>query len=215
MSSGRVVGGIGVTRVVGLFLCAALTLGQFSLLDQPAVAQAIIAADDLEKALADPRPAQMSADQIETQKTVKAVLIGVKSSATVDSSVKILVGRIVEKDYVPTVDLAVYFEFDSADITSKAKATLDPLARALARPSLRGATIVLAGHTDATGKADYNRELSQRRADAVKDYLVSGQRRPMPRKLLIAAGFGQTFLKDKGDPSSAINRRVQIINLGR
>jgi outer membrane protein OmpA-like peptidoglycan-associated protein len=204
-----------VRRVVLLFLCALLTLGHFAFLDRRAEAQAVIATDDIEKALADKRPAQMSVAEIEAQRMVKAVLTDVIKIATVNSSVKIQVGRSVQKDYVPAVDLAVYFDFDSAEITSKAKATLDPLASALARPSLKGVTIVLAGHTDATGKVDYNKELSQRRADAVRDYLVAGQRMAMPRKLLIPVGFGEAFLKNKEDPTSAVNRRVQIINIGR
>jgi outer membrane protein OmpA-like peptidoglycan-associated protein len=205
-----------ITRVVQFFLYAALTLGPFSLLDhRPALAQAVIATDDLVKALADRKPTNMSATDMETQKTVKVVLTDVAKISALDPKVVIVIKKDLEKDYVPTVDLAVYFDFDKAEITPRARATLDPLAAALARPSLKGATIVLAGHTDATGKADYNKELSQRRADAVKDYLVSGQRRPMPRQLLIAVGFGEALLKDKQDPSSAVNRRVQIINIGR
>src|ERR1700731_3372710 len=108
-----------VRRVVLLFLCALPTLGHFAFLDRRAEAQAVIATDDIEKALADKRPAQMSVAEIEAQRMVKAVLTDVIEIATVNSSVKIQVGRSVQKDYVPAVDLAVYFDFDSAEITSK------------------------------------------------------------------------------------------------
>jgi hypothetical protein len=78
----------------------------------------------------------------------------------------------------------------ATDDLEKALADREPAQAVLARPNLKGVTIVLAGHTDATGN-DYNMELSQRRADAVRDYLVSGQPMPIPRKLLIPVGFGE------------------------
>jgi outer membrane protein OmpA-like peptidoglycan-associated protein len=201
--------------LVRLFVCAALALGVLLLTDLgPLSAQTVISSEDIEMALNAKRPTQLPAPDPEAQRTIKLVLAQVGNVGSLDPSMKVLILRSTRLDYIPAVDLPVYFDFDSADITDKAKVTLDPLARALARPSLKGVAIVLAGFTDATGKPDYNKELSQRRADAVRDYLVSGQR-PMPRKLLIPIGFGEAFLKDKQNPASGINRRVQIINLGR
>jgi outer membrane protein OmpA-like peptidoglycan-associated protein len=203
-----------VKKVIPLFLCGVLVGGQFLLMDcRLAMAQSVIATDDLVKALADKKPAQMSSVEIEAQKSVKAVLTDVSKSVKIESSVKIKIDKSAQKDYVPAIDLAVYFDFDSAEITDKAKATLDPLSRALQSPSLKGATIVLAGFTDAAGKFDYNKDLSQRRATAVKGYLVSGH--GMPAQQLVDVGFGELHLKDPNDPKSAVNRRVQIINLGQ
>jgi outer membrane protein OmpA-like peptidoglycan-associated protein len=203
-----------VKKIIPMLFCAVLIGGQSLLLDcRPATAQAVIATDDLVKALADKKPAQMSSVEIEAQKSVKAVLTDVSKSVKVESSVKVKIDKSAQKDYVPAVDLAVFFDFDSAEITDKAKATLDPLARALQSPGLKGVTIVLAGFTDATGKFDYNKDLSQRRAGAVKSYLVSGH--SMPAQQLIDVGFGELHLKDPNDPKSAVNRRVQIINVGQ
>jgi OOP family OmpA-OmpF porin len=203
-----------VKKVIPLFLCGVLVCGQSLLLDcRPAMAQSVISTDDLVKALADKKPPQMSSVEIEAQKSVKAVLTDVSKGVKVESSVKIKIDKSAQKDYVPAIDLAVYFDFDSAEITDKAKATLDPLSRAPQSPSLKGATIVLAGFTDATGKFDYNKDLSQRRATAVKGYLVSGH--GMPAQQLVDVGFGELHLKDPKDPKSAVNRRVQIINLGQ
>jgi outer membrane protein OmpA-like peptidoglycan-associated protein len=203
-----------VKWLIQLLLCSVLIVGEGLLFNlRPAVAQPVMSTDDLVKGLEDKKPAQMSTVQIEAQKSVKAVLTDVGKTVTVESSVKVKIDKSVQKDYIPAVDLAVYFDFDSAAITDKAKATLDPLGRALQNPILKGATIVLAGFTDATGKVDYNKQLSQQRASSVKDYLVSGFQ--IPAQLLINVGFGELHLKDPKNPTSAVNRRVQIINIGK
>lgn len=139
----------------------------------PAVAQTIISTDEIVRALTVDKPSKMSSAEIEAQKSVKVVLTDVSKMTSLDTPVKVKVEKSLKKDYIPAIDLSVYFDFDSATITDKAKATLDPLVRALENPKLIGSTIVLAGFTDATGKPDYNRDLSQRRASSVKNYLVS------------------------------------------
>ena len=70
---------------------------------------------------------------------------------------------------------------------------------------------VVAGHTDAKGTADYNQSLSERRADSVKRYVVSKYNLSANDILTVGHGFEQ--LKDKQNPLSGTNRRVQIVNL--
>jgi outer membrane protein OmpA-like peptidoglycan-associated protein len=69
----------------------------------------------------------------------------------------------------------------------------------------------LGGYTDAVGGEEYNLDLSSRRADAVKQYLV--QKYNLSADHLITAGYGKTHLKNANDPRSQENRRVQIINM--
>jgi outer membrane protein OmpA-like peptidoglycan-associated protein len=179
----------------------------------PAAAQQEISDEEIVRSLTAERPGQMSAIEIDGQKSAEALLNDLSNLTAIDPAI---IGRIrkrISLHYVPTVDLAVYFEYDSAEITDRARRTLNFLGLALRRPILEGSTIVLAGHTDATGSFEYNRDLSQRRAASVKAYLVSQFQ--IPPSLLINAGVGELFLKDKQNPASAINRRVQIINLGR
>jgi outer membrane protein OmpA-like peptidoglycan-associated protein len=111
----------------------------------------------------------------------------------------------------PSVDLMVYFDFNSASITDQAKPTLATLGRALASDELRGSSFMIAGHTDAKGKAAYNQALSERRANAVRDYLVK-EFNLEPRRL-VSVGYGRERLKDAQHPYAAENRRVQIVNL--
>ena len=70
---------------------------------------------------------------------------------------------------------------------------------------------MLSGHTDAKGSDDYNQKLSERRAEAVKKYLV--EKLKLSPDNLTTAGYGRRDLKNKDNPFAAENRRVQIVNL--
>ena len=109
------------------------------------------------------------------------------------------------------IDLTVYFAFDSAEISPQAEPVLNTLGEALARQDYKGRTFVLAGHTDAKGTAEYNQGLSERRAEAVKRYIVS--RFKLGGDDLLTAGYGFERLKDTKNPYAEENRRVQVVNL--
>jgi outer membrane protein OmpA-like peptidoglycan-associated protein len=111
-------------------------------------------------------------------------------------------------DYSRSVDLTVYFEYNSARVTARTRATLDQLGEALASRELRGNKFLIAGHTDASGSDEYNRELSLRRAEAVRDYLVR-EFRISPARIVVT-GWGMSRLKKADEPTSAINRRVEV-----
>jgi outer membrane protein OmpA-like peptidoglycan-associated protein len=111
----------------------------------------------------------------------------------------------------PRIDMEIKFDFNSADIAKSALRDMDELGRALTNPDLRGSTFALGGYTDAVGGEEYNLDLSSRRADAVKQYLV--QKYNLSADHLITAGYGKTHLKNANDPRSQENRRVQIINM--
>ncbi len=113
----------------------------------------------------------------------------------------------------PQIDLTVYFGFDSARIELQAAISLNRLAEALVRPGLRGNGFGIFGHTDAAGTAQYNQALSERRAEAVRDYLVASF--GIKSETLLAVGYGFERLKDRSHPRADENRRVQIVNLDR
>ncbi|MGE0700073.1 MAG: OmpA family protein [Hyphomicrobiaceae bacterium] len=112
----------------------------------------------------------------------------------------------------PAIDLTIYFDFNSAEIGPKAVPGLVELGRALSSDTLKGTRFLLAGHTDAKGGDAYNLKLSQRRADAIKRYLV-GQFGVDERRLL-AIGYGKEQPKNTGNPLADENRRVQVVNFG-
>jgi len=81
----------------------------------------------------------------------------------------------------------IYYDFDESFIRDDAKPTLDELAQnLLLNPNIQ---IQLASHTDCRGNDRYNEDLSQRRAQAAVDYLIS---RGVQADRLIAKGFGES-----------------------
>ena len=142
-------------------------------------------------------------------KKVRRVLVPVRPKASTGySDGTVVVDRPFVLNYNHTVDLEIFFPFDSAEITPRARLTLDVLGEALSSPDLRDAIYLIAGHTDSRGKADYNQWLSERRAAAAKDYLVRNF--PIEPLSLVAVGFGERELFDPDAPAAAVNRRVEV-----
>jgi outer membrane protein OmpA-like peptidoglycan-associated protein len=111
---------------------------------------------------------------------------------------------------LPQVDVEVYFAFDSAEILPQALPTLDKLGTALSQAEFKGIAFVLAGHADAKGTAEYNRGLSERRAEAVKRFLK--EKFNLSAADFMTVGYGFEQLKDPDHPLSEVNRRVQVVN---
>lgn len=102
-------------------------------------------------------------------------------------------------------DLRVNFDYNSANLTSAARANLNEFARALRDPRLGSSQFVVEGHTDGMGSDSFNLELSMRRASSVVDYLRG---HGVDSARLEAKGYG----KQKplvADPNAGENRRVE------
>ena len=110
----------------------------------------------------------------------------------------------------PKIDLEINFEFNSAVLGSKAMPQVAELGKALTSEDLKGRTFILAGFTDAKGSETYNQGLSERRADAVRQFL--SKKYGIEAGNLVTVGYGHTQLKDPANPFAADNRRVQVIN---
>ena len=111
----------------------------------------------------------------------------------------------------PKIDLEINFDYNSADISAKSLPSVQALGRALTNADLKGSTFVVAGHTDAAGGEGYNQELSERRADAIKRYLVD--KYGINGTDLVTVGYGKSKLKDPSQPMAEVNRRVQVVNM--
>jgi outer membrane protein OmpA-like peptidoglycan-associated protein len=104
----------------------------------------------------------------------------------------------------------ITFDFDSAVLTDEAQGMLERIAFALHDPSIRTLGYLIEGHTDAKGSVPYNQSLSERRAGAVRNYLVA---MGVSKERLIAIGFGKTRPLPNppaASPYAPINRRVQF-----
>lgn len=120
-----------------------------------------------------------------------------------------LAGVVANLDqYKPLANLTVTFGFDKAVLTPADKQQLDSFAVSLA--STRGYILQLTGGTDSIGNADYNYQLSQRRADAVVNYLATKYNVPPHKFYLVGIGKDVQVASDKTAAGRARNRRVEI-----
>jgi outer membrane protein OmpA-like peptidoglycan-associated protein len=111
----------------------------------------------------------------------------------------------------PSVTLrTITFEFGSAQLKPESIETLRNLGNALNQDLRDERAFVIEGHTDKSGTRTYNDELSKRRADAVKDYLVKEMGVSADR--LRTEGKGFSDLADPKHPYAATNRRVVVVN---
>jgi outer membrane protein OmpA-like peptidoglycan-associated protein len=111
----------------------------------------------------------------------------------------------------PAADLTMEFDYNSDVLKGAALDTAKALGRALSSPNLKDRTFIIAGYTDSKGSDRANQILSERRAMAVKNFLVNTEHLK-PSNLLVI-GYGKTHLKKPDAPTAAENRRVQAINV--
>lgn len=109
-------------------------------------------------------------------------------------------------DSTPGVNLSVQFATGSDRLAAADRNLLDNVAAALKSPALANESFAVAGHTDSTGDARINLELSCARAQAVRRYLVD---KGVAEARLSAYGFG-SHRPLEGDGAAAANRRVEV-----
>lgn len=115
-------------------------------------------------------------------------------------------------DKLAQITVQIQFALNSSIIRPESYGTLGSIADALHHPILWNYRFIVVGNTDATGTRAYNLKLSQERADAIVQALVTVFRVSPTR--LEAVGLGQEALQVPGKPDDPINRRVQIFNIG-
>ena len=105
------------------------------------------------------------------------------------------------------------FDFDKAKVTDEGRQAIEEYRKGL-RPELTDAFMaVVIGHTDSVGDAQYNMGLSLRRAEAVRDYLVSTGG-PAEKLRVVGRGANDPIASNKTDEGRALNRRVEVIVVG-
>ena len=110
---------------------------------------------------------------------------------------------------LPHFNVEVQFNPDSPIIRPESYRTLGRIADALYDPMLSPYGFLIVGHTESTGKREYNLTLSQRRADAIRDVLVTTFK--ISPKRIQAAGLGEEQLQDASHPTAVVNQQVQVV----
>ncbi len=111
-------------------------------------------------------------------------------------------------NYKQVADVSVNFGFDKADLTKADKQQLDQFAGQLANQ--KSYILEVTGGTDSTGSAAYNYDLSQRRAQAVVQYLASKYNVPAHKFYLIGIGKDQEVAPNNTAAGRKKNRRVEV-----
>jgi len=160
----------------------------------------VISSEAIEAALRGPAPAAAPSEPVKTR--------GLRLQARSEES---RAGG--EGTSVPAaggVDLQIAFALDSARLLPEAQRQLGELARALQSPGLAGRHFLLAGHTDASGGAEHNRQLSLARAASVREYLAGAG---VDATRLSVTGYGAERPLEGRSPYDARNRRVEVRSL--
>ncbi|MDT3686074.1 MAG: OmpA family protein [Pseudorhodoplanes sp.] len=172
----------------------------------PSFAQTKLTADDFVDAL---RVAATPID-IDVKEIHERALERIKKSGQKPQDRPALVEELNKQ---PQLILDIQFNTDSAIVRPESFQTLGRLADALYHPYLLDRKILVVDHIEATGKRQNNLELSQKRANAIREALVTTFR-ISPQRVL-ALGLGEEQLQDRAKAGAGANRRVQVIVIGK
>ena len=146
------------------------------------------------------------------QKTQTASQNATQAQQTADAAngrVSVLTNTVANLDnYHAVAETSVKFGFNRDNLTPKAQEALDQLASSIA--STKGYIIALEGGTDSVGPADYNYDLSQRRANSVIQYLATKYNVPAHKIYVIGLGKDKPVESNKTREGRADNRRVDV-----
>jgi OOP family OmpA-OmpF porin len=146
------------------------------------------------------------------QKTQTAAQNATQAQQMADAAngrVGVLTNTVANLDnYHPVAETSVKFGFNKDNLTQKAQEALDQLAAQIA--ATKGYIIALEGGTDSVGPADYNYDLSQRRANSVIQYLASKYNVPAHKIYVIGLGKDKPVEPNKTSAGRADNRRVDV-----
>lgn len=159
------------------------------------------------------RAGQIEGKQGDLEKTQQQTIADVgKVRSTADQAnqgVTDVNGRVTNLDnYQPKENATIYFKVNSATLSPEAKKDLDDLAQKALNE--KGYLVEVAGFADTTGNMAVNQQLSQRRADAVIQYLAQKYNVPAHKIFLIGLGKDNPVAQNTSASGRAQNRRVDV-----
>jgi OmpA-OmpF porin, OOP family len=153
--------------------------------------------------------AKTDAVEVKTQTASQNASQAQQMADAANGRVSVLTNTVANLDnYHAVAETSVKFGFNRDNLTDKAKETLDQLAANIA--STKGYIIALEGGCDSVGPADYNYDLSQRRANSVIQYLATKYNVPAHKIYVIGLGKDKPVESNKTASGRADNRRVDV-----
>jgi outer membrane protein OmpA-like peptidoglycan-associated protein len=157
----------------------------------------------------DKADADLQKQQAETQQGQQDLRDSEKRTADALAALASLASLKEEKrGLVLTLSGSILFRSAEATLLPQAQVKLDQVAKALL--AIRARNITVEGHTDSQGSESYNQGLSQRRADAVRDYLIQRDY-PADHIQSLGRGKGSPIADNASAEGRANNRRVEIV----
>jgi OmpA-OmpF porin, OOP family len=208
LQQGDISGGVSLMRSgkklrdVGLLLVALVVFAV------PGYAQTAIPAGDLIDKLA---AADGTTPDVDVAALKQQAADRVKAKADAQQVKRPLIAPQLTK--LTQVRFDVLFDPDSSLIRPGSYGMIGSLADALSDPKLQPYRFLIVDHTESSGRRDFNLALSQRRADSIRDVLVSAFK--ISGKRLVALGLGEEQLQDANKPAAPVNARAQIIAFGK
>jgi flagellar motor protein MotB len=181
----------------------------------PAMSQDLSTADIIEAPKPKPKVRALTLEQDARESRQNEVVDRLQREKTRSLTVEARdeIAEVVAENDLPAIDLELFFASNSDEIEPEALSILEKLGAALNDDALKDSVFLVAGHTDAEEDQDQEPGLSDRRAQAVRDFIVD--KFGIEPQRLVAAGFGAERLKNEGDPLAGENRRVQIVNMAK
>jgi OmpA-OmpF porin, OOP family len=153
--------------------------------------------------------AKTDAVEVKTQTASQNAAQAQQMADAAGTRVGVLTNTVANLDnYHAVAETSVKFAFNRDNLTPKAKEALDQLAGSIS--STKGYIIALEGGCDSAGPADYNYDLSQRRANSVIQYLASKYNVPAHKIYVIGLGKDKPVESNKTAAGRADNRRVDV-----
>ncbi len=174
-----------------------------------AEAEAKALARDRDRVVLEARERQVDLARIEAERAREREREAARRAADLEQEIEELQAKKTDRGLVITLG-DVLFDFNRADLKAGARTNLSRLVTFLREQEDRD--VLIEGHTDSVGSADYNRSLSQRRAEAVRLFLVDSGISPSRS---VARGFGEArpVASNDNDAGRQRNRRVEIVIL--
>jgi OmpA-OmpF porin, OOP family len=188
-------------------ICLLGALIMFAAAAAPARAQAPVTADDMINRLA----GLETAPDLDIAALRQRALDRVKSKTEPVALKRPRVAPELLK--LPQLLVEVQFDPDSAIVRPQSYQTLGLIADTLVRAAMLPYGFLIVGRTESAGKREYNLTLSQRRADSIRDVLVTTFK--ISPKRIQAIGLGEEQLQDANQPASPVNRQIQIVTIAK
>jgi len=191
-------------RCIGLL---AATMIAFAAPTSPARAQAVVTTDDIVKRLGG---LEATADLTISALRQRALE---RAKSKTDPAPLKRPPVATELLKLPRIAFEIQFDPDSSIIRPESYQTLGRIADALIRSTLLPYGFLIVGHTESTGKREYNLTLSQRRADSIRDALVTTFK--ISPKRLQALGLGEEQLQDSARPAAPVNQQLEVVTVAK